>query len=276
MPRLDTRTTNRIIIITTINIIIVSPLPPPLPPHQPRPTATTNRKPPQSLLFTLSLSLFRWQLFISMNRCDTVVTLQVLSTLAAPWKNAPGLGGWVAASTRRVARAVRADGAVVNFTVAMILCAVWMHWCVFPLHARALRQGGGCSSNHTRILSRGHSPPPPPRTHAHICKHTHAHRGKRTAILFQGELQSSFPRCLLWVMVLGRVCHSPSARYGAPAHLTAQVEDGDGPHTVEDCAAARPPFGLDQRRHALQPAPSCRHPRWRKFTFRASNEEPQG
>jgi hypothetical protein len=129
--------------------------------------------------------------------------------------------------------------------------------------------------SHTNPVARTQSPPPP-RTHAHICKHTHAHRGKRTAILFQGELQSSFPRCLLWVMVLGRVCHSPSARYGAPAHLTAQVEDGDGPHTVEDCAAARPPFGLDQRRHALQPAPSCRHPRWRKFTFRASNEEPQG
>jgi hypothetical protein len=74
-----------------------------------------------------------------------------------------------------------------------------------------------CSSKHTRIPSRGHSPPPP-RTHAHRGKRTHTHRGKRTAFLFQGELQASFPRCLLWVMVLGRVCHSPSARY-ATAHL---------------------------------------------------------
>jgi len=60
MPRPDTRTTNLIIIIATINFIIVSSLsPPPLPPHQPRPTATTNHKPQQSLLSTLSLSLFR-------------------------------------------------------------------------------------------------------------------------------------------------------------------------------------------------------------------------
>eukprot|EP00035_Acanthoeca_spectabilis_P036533 m.40140 g.40140 ORF g.40140 m.40140 type:complete len:276 (-) comp8044_c0_seq2:2652-3479(-) len=54
--------------------------------------------------------------------------LQVLAALTASWRSLTGTRGAVATAIRGWARRLEPERAVVSFTVAMISCAIWMHW----------------------------------------------------------------------------------------------------------------------------------------------------